>query len=60
VFYLQGHIVLGFDFGHSNLPFDLARGGGELVEPSRISGFIFSSFLDVLEKIFILWPCLPR
>jgi hypothetical protein len=33
---LFGHL----DFGNSNLPFDLAQ-GGELVEPFRISDFLF-------------------
>jgi hypothetical protein len=33
------------NFGHCNLPFDLAQGGGELVEPFGICDLIFEIFL---------------
>jgi hypothetical protein len=32
------------NFGHCNLPFDLAQGGGELVEPFGICVLLFEIF----------------
>ena len=32
-------------FGHCDLPFDLAQGGGELVEPFGICDLLFEIFL---------------
>jgi hypothetical protein len=33
------------NFGHCDLPFDLAQGGGELVEPFEICALLFEIFL---------------
>jgi hypothetical protein len=38
--------LFGFlNFGHCDLPFDLAQGGGELVEPFGICVLLFEIFL---------------
>jgi hypothetical protein len=37
--------LFGFlNFGHCDLPFDLAQGGGELVEPFGICDLLFEIF----------------
>jgi hypothetical protein len=33
------------NFGHCDLPFDLAQGGGELVEPFGICDLLFEIFI---------------
>jgi len=40
--FLQGHKV--WNFGHCDLPFDLAQGGGELVEPFGICELLFEIY----------------
>jgi len=41
---ISKHLFGILDFGHCNLPFDLAQGGGELVEPFGICVLLFEIF----------------
>jgi hypothetical protein len=39
------------NFGHCDLPFDLAQGGGELVEPFVICVLLFEIFITATQTL---------